>query len=93
MSQITPREIVQELDKYIISQSDANVVELAEGVNRTLNQLSEELPPDIKLTVVNDNSVFIRDSIHEILFNIQFGTLLAVLVIFLFLLDFRELHC
>jgi HAE1 family hydrophobic/amphiphilic exporter-1 len=73
----------------ILSQSDANVVELAEGVNRTLNQLTEELPPDIKLTVVNDNSVFIRDSIHEILFNIQFGTLLAVLVIFLFLLDLR----
>jgi HAE1 family hydrophobic/amphiphilic exporter-1 len=43
------------------------------------------MPPDISISIVNDNSVWIQDSIHEILFNIQFGTLLAVLVIFLFL--------
>ncbi len=73
----------------IIRQSKANVVEMATKVQSTLDQLRKELPPDIKIEVVNDNSRFIRDSIHEILFNIEFGTLLAVLVIFLFLLDFR----
>ena len=73
----------------IVPQSGANVVDLADGVRATLAELSQEMPPDIELTVVNDNSTFTRDSIHEILFNIQFGTLLAVLVIFLFLLDIR----
>jgi HAE1 family hydrophobic/amphiphilic exporter-1 len=73
----------------VVRQSKANVVQMAEKVEATIKQLREELPPDIKLEVVDDNSRFIRDSIHEILFNIEFGTLLAVLVIFLFLLDFR----
>ncbi len=73
----------------IVKQSGANVVDLAESVRREIKVLANELPPDIVVTVVNDNSVFITDSIHEILFNIQFGTLLAVLVIFLFLLDLR----
>jgi hydrophobe/amphiphile efflux-1 (HAE1) family protein len=73
----------------IISQSDANVVDLAEGVASTLVELRREMPPDIQMTIVSDNSVFIKDSIHEILFNIRFGTFLAVLVIFLFLLDLR----
>jgi len=73
----------------IIKQSGANTVELAHRVKQTLIRLQEELPPDIRIEVVDDNSVFIEDSIHEILFNIEFGTLLAVFVIFLFLLNIR----
>ena len=73
----------------IVKQSGANVVELAGKVRAELDRLRAELPPDIVVTVVNDNSTFIEDSISEILFNIRFGTFLAVLVIFLFLLDFR----
>ena len=73
----------------IIKQSGANVVELARQVRAALAQLDEELPPDMDIRIVRDNAVFIEDSVHEILFNIRIGTLLAVLVIFLFLLDYR----
>ncbi|RKX25727.1 MAG: AcrB/AcrD/AcrF family protein [Candidatus Zixiibacteriota bacterium] len=73
----------------IRNQSGANVVDLAEGVRATLDKLTNELPPDLQITIVNDDSVWISDSIHEVIFNIQFGTLLAVIVIFLFLLDLR----
>lgn len=70
-------------------QSGANVVDLADGVHAAVEQLRTELPPDMRITIVNDNSIFINEAIHEILFNIQFGTALAVLVIFMFLLDLR----
>lgn len=73
----------------ITRQSGANVVELARQIRAVLNQLNEELPPDMAIVVVNDNSTWIEDSVHEILFNIRLGTFLAVLVIFLFLLDYR----
>ncbi|MBU0984802.1 MAG: efflux RND transporter permease subunit [candidate division Zixibacteria bacterium] len=73
----------------IIVQSGANVVDLSDGVKKQLAGLQDELPPDVILNIVNDNSTYINDSIHEILFNIMFGTILAVLVIFLFLLDLR----
>ncbi|MCP4684398.1 MAG: efflux RND transporter permease subunit [bacterium] len=73
----------------IINQSGANIVDLADGVKAELAELQDEVPPDIEITVVNDNSTWINDSIDEIIFNIWFGTLLAVLVIFLFLLDIR----
>lgn len=73
----------------IKQQSGANVVDLAKRVRATLQSLQTEMPPDIKLDIVNDDSVWIQQSIHEILFNIEFGTLLAILVIFLFLLDIR----
>ena len=76
----------------VINQSGANIVDLADGVKAELEELKAELPPDLAITVVNDNSVYIKDSIHEIFFNIIFGTLLAVLVIFLFLLDVRPTY-
>jgi HAE1 family hydrophobic/amphiphilic exporter-1 len=73
----------------VLKQSGANVVALARDVRAELNNMRAELPPDLQMTIVNDNSVWIEDSIAEILNNIQFGTLLAVIVIFLFLLDVR----
>ncbi len=81
------REAAISLD--IVKQSGANVVELASQARKVLEDLQEELPPDISISIVNDDSEFIEDSISEILFNIKFGTILAVLVIFLFLLDLR----
>jgi len=73
----------------IKQQSGANVVDLARRVRTTLASLQNEMPPDIKLNIVNDDSIWIQQSIHEIVFNIEFGTILAILVIFLFLLDIR----
>ncbi len=73
----------------IIKQSGANVVQMAELTREAIAELQEELPPDIDIRIVNDNSTFIEDSIHEIEINMVIGTILAVLVIFLFLLDGR----
>ena len=47
------------------------------------------MPPDIKIFLAQDNSVFIKDSINDVLFDIIYGGLLAVIVIFLFLANMR----
>ncbi|PWB68276.1 AcrB/AcrD/AcrF family protein [candidate division GN15 bacterium] len=73
----------------IARQSGANVVEIASRTKDVIEQLKKELPPDIKMEIVSDNSTYIQDSIHEVEFNIEFGMLLAIIVIFLFLLDIR----
>ncbi len=73
----------------IIRQSDANIVKTAEGVRRVVRELSEQLPPDVRVEIVEDQSDWINDSIHEIQVNMVFGTALAVIVILLFLLNWR----
>ncbi len=73
----------------ILRQSGANVVKMAARTREVIAELQKELPPGVDIQIVNDNSNFIEDSIHEILTNIQIGTILAVIVIFLFLLDGR----
>ncbi|HPM37414.1 MAG TPA: efflux RND transporter permease subunit [candidate division Zixibacteria bacterium] len=73
----------------VTKQAGTNTVEMADLVRETVGDLNRELPSDVKVEIVEDVSTFIRDSVHEIQFNILFGTLLAVIVIFLFLLDGR----
>jgi len=73
----------------IKKQSGTNTVDMARKVKEYITKLQEDLPGDIEIEIVSDMSIFIEESIHEILFNIRFGTILAVLVIFLFLLDYR----
>lgn len=74
----------------ISRQSGANTVEIAQAVRAEVARLQQEIPPDIRINTVVDDSTFIEDSIHEILTNIIFGGLLAVLVVFLFLADIRS---
>jgi len=74
----------------ISRQSGSNTVEIAEAIKTEIRKYEVELPPDIKISTIVDNSQFIEDSIHEILTNIIFGGLLAIFVIFLFLADIRS---
>ncbi|MDH4179834.1 MAG: efflux RND transporter permease subunit, partial [Armatimonadota bacterium] len=47
------------------------------------------LPSDITARITNDQSTFIRDSLHDLRNHMFFGALLAVLVVFVFLHNFR----
>ena len=73
----------------IIKQSGSNTVQVAEEVNKQIENLKKTLPADLKIEVAQDNSVFIKDSINDVLFDIFYGGLLAVIVIYLFLANFR----
>ncbi len=73
----------------ISKQSGANIVALAHAAKAEIAKLQKEVPPDVKLEIVQDDSQFIEESISEINFNIGFGMLLAIVVLYLFLLDIR----
>ena len=74
----------------ILKQSGSNTVRVADALNLQIERIRRELPSDLQLTVVRDNSVYIRDSVHDVVFNIFYGGLLAVIVVFLFLANFRS---
>ncbi len=71
----------------IYKEGDANTVSTADAVSATIGQLRREMPSDIELTVVDDQSKFIRSAISDVKFDAVLGGLLAVLIIFLFLRD------
>lgn len=70
-------------------QPGSNHVEIVDEIRRRVETLRANLPPDIELTWAYDTSEFIRRSIAEVQQTIFTAIVLVVLVIFLFLRDWR----
>ena len=64
---------------------DANAVATAAAVERTLDRLRARFPEDLKAYVVYDSTVFVNDTIHEVLTTVLEAFVLVVIVVFLFL--------
>ncbi|MGL5318395.1 MAG: efflux RND transporter permease subunit [Bacteroidales bacterium] len=73
----------------IVPQPGANHIEIADEANLRVQQLKKDLPEDVTIDVVFDNTKFIRASIKEVEETIYVAFLLVVLIIFLFLRDWR----
>jgi hydrophobic/amphiphilic exporter-1 (mainly G- bacteria), HAE1 family len=69
-------------------QPDANTVKVVDAVRAQLPTFRAQLPQSVRLSVLNDRSVSVRDALHDVTLT-MFGTIvLVVLVIFLFLRRF-----
>ena len=69
-------------------QPDANTVAVVEAVKSNLVEFRAQLPGSVKLTLVNDRSVSVRDALHDVTLTMMGTIVLVVLVIFLFLRRF-----
>src|SRR5262249_35435865 len=68
---------------------DANAVQTATTVTRTLERLSQRFPPGLKARVVYDSTVFVNDTIREVLRTLAEAFVLVIVVVFLFLGNLR----
>ncbi|MDR2679208.1 MAG: efflux RND transporter permease subunit [Tannerella sp.] len=73
----------------IIPQPGANHIEIANEAYVRIEQLKKDLPEDVTIEMIYDNTQFIRASISEVEETIYVAFILVVLVIFLFLRDWR----
>ncbi|QFU15482.1 efflux RND transporter permease subunit [Microvirga thermotolerans] len=74
----------------IVRQSTANTLSVANDVRAELAKLNESLPPGTAAEVSYDESQFISASINGVLRTLVEGLILVVLVILLFLRDWRS---
>jgi hydrophobic/amphiphilic exporter-1 (mainly G- bacteria), HAE1 family len=65
-------------------QPDANTVDVVDSIMAKLPALKEQLPPSLKINVMNDTSKSIRESIHDVQFTLFLTIGLVILVIYLF---------
>jgi hydrophobic/amphiphilic exporter-1 (mainly G- bacteria), HAE1 family len=70
-------------------QSGKNTVAVADDVRAEVNRVNREVP-GIKMTITQDNSVFIQRAIDNVQEHALVGGVLVVLIIFAFLRDFRS---
>ncbi|KWR89222.1 efflux RND transporter permease subunit [Cupriavidus sp. IDO] len=69
----------------VLRQPDANTVAVVDGIKGALPRLIQQMPGSVNVAVVNDRSMSIRESIHDVQFTLALTVALVVLVIFLFL--------
>src|SRR5262249_19112499 len=70
-------------------QSGANTVAVIEGVKQALGKIAAQIPPDVKLQLLEDQSGFIYAALHEINVHLIVGSILASLVVFCFMRNWR----
>jgi multidrug efflux pump len=61
------------------------VIEVVDRIKQLLPQLQSALPASVKVTVLTDRTTTIRESVHDVQFELFLAVALVVLVIFLFL--------
>ncbi|GAW92432.1 efflux RND transporter permease subunit [Calderihabitans maritimus] len=75
---------------HVIKQSKTNTVQVAQRVKKELEKLKREMPDDIQIDIVSDQSRFIEQAIGRVAQNTIVGGIFAVLILFLFLRNLRS---
>ena len=74
----------------VTKQSGQNTVAVAHEVKERMKEIQATLPKNFEMRVVGDNSIFIENSLHAIEEHLVVGSILAAVVVFLFLWSFRS---
>ena len=74
----------------VLKISGSNTVEVADSVRAATADLQRQLPADVRLRVIRDDSRRIRDSLADVKFNIILGAVLTIMIIYLFLNSWRS---
>ena len=97
IAEIGPRDLksymkmngVPMVSVVVIPQPGANHINIADNVYERMEQMKKDLPEDVKFDYGFDNTRFIRASIAEVETTIYEAFILVILIIFLFLRDWR----
>ncbi|HUP88050.1 MAG TPA: efflux RND transporter permease subunit, partial [Longimicrobiales bacterium] len=74
----------------VLKISGSNTVQVADAVREEVSRLQNELPEDIQLTMIRDDSRRIRESLSDVQLTILLGAILTIAIIYLFLNSWRS---
>lgn len=74
----------------IVRQSGSNTVAVIDDVKKNLERVRPQLPSDVQLEVIADQSRYIKNALHEINIHLILGSILASLVVLLFMRSWRS---
>ncbi len=74
----------------LLKISGANTVNVADAVRVVVDEISRQMPPDIKLAIIRDDSRRIREALSDVELTILLGAVLTIAIIYLFLNSWRS---
>ena len=73
----------------ILKQAGTSTNTVADATRSAMDKLSSQIPKDVNLHVVTDNSKYIKGSIDSVKLDLLLGAILATFIVLLFLRDLR----
>ncbi|MDR0786710.1 MAG: efflux RND transporter permease subunit [Gemmatimonadota bacterium] len=73
----------------VVKVSGANTVRVADDVLKLIDEVRATLPAGVEFRLIRDNSAQIRQSVNDVLFELFLGAILTVVVVMLFLNDWK----
>jgi HAE1 family hydrophobic/amphiphilic exporter-1 len=71
-------------------QSGANTVAVIEAAKENMARIADQLPADVRMDVIRDQSRYIYAALHEITVHLVLGSMLACLVVLIFMRSWRS---
>ncbi len=71
-------------------QSGSNAVKVADNLYSKIEEIQATLPSDVKLKIISDGSEQVRDALKTLYSSAWQGILLAILILFMFLKNFKS---
>lgn len=78
------------INLLILKQADANTVQVADAVGNKLDTMSTGLPDGIRLSIIEDQAVYVRSALDGVRNAALGAAILLILVVYLFLGSFRQ---
>jgi hydrophobic/amphiphilic exporter-1 (mainly G- bacteria), HAE1 family len=73
----------------IIGQAQSNALDISAGVQAAVAEMGSRLPEGVEIRVTSDNATFIEGAIHEVEIALAISVSVVLLIIYMFLLDWR----
>ena len=80
---------IQSLYISVSNESDVNPSEVSKGIQEILPQVNEELPKGVTAYIISDDTTMIDATMDEVYSSGIVGAILAVIIIFIFLRNFK----
>ncbi|MEW6125625.1 MAG: efflux RND transporter permease subunit [Acidobacteriota bacterium] len=71
-------------------QTGANTIEVISSVKQNLSRVTGQIPADMKMEIIRDQSRYIDAALHEINLHLILGSILACIVVLLFMRSWRS---
>lgn len=80
---------VQGVGLGVIRQAQSNTLNISTGVKAAVDAMTPNLPEGTRIVVTSDDAVFIEGALHEVELALGLSALIVVVVLYLFLRDWR----
>lgn len=80
----------ENLTVLVQKQAQANTILVAQDIKSKLKELKEQLPEDIRIDIIYDQSEFVKEAINGVSDSAVQGGVLAFFILYIFLKNFRS---